>query len=131
MSAAASLCARAAPAESATDSRSRSNAAAATRCVASATVSARVRVDDRLAELARVLRVARRVVATRPSPSVRYESGLTAWPRGVVGDALVVDPVAEAIERLAEPDHAARVEPEQLAHEGGDAARAAPTRRLR
>src|ERR1019366_5964093 len=37
---------------------------------------------------------------------------------------VVVDPVAEAIERLTEANDAARVEAEELPHERGDAARA-------
>ena len=97
-------------------SRSFSNAHAATRCVAIDDRVALVRRADRLAELARVLRVARRVVARRwPSRRSRTTSGSTARPARVVRDAVLVDRVAEAVERLREADDAPRVEPEQLA----------------
>lgn len=76
---------------------------------------------ERLAELPRVLGVARGVVldASRGVEQVRRGAHRVA-PR-VVRHAVLVDAVAEAVERLAQAHDAARVEAEELAHEGRDA----------
>ena len=62
-------------------------------------------------------RVAHRGVA----PIEHVRDGIDLAPVGVVAHAVLVDGVAEAVERLREADHARRVEPEELLHERGDA----------
>ena len=74
-----------------------------------------------LAELARVLRVARGVVTDAALGVGQVRQRVDHVAARVARHAVLVDLVAEAVERLPEADDAAGVEAEELAHEGGDA----------
>ncbi len=83
------------------EERSRAKHAAAVRWVAITTVSLRVGAADVLAELARVLRVAGGVDGHLAAGVLDVARGVDGAAARVVGDAVVVDAVAERIERLA------------------------------
>jgi len=100
------------------DSRSFSNAHAATRCVAIATVLLR---NAALPELARVLCIAGRIVAHATVGVGQVRQRIDHVTPRVPGHTVLVDLVADAVERLREADDATRVEAEELADEGGHA----------